>query len=271
MKNNKELAAVYDALNELGFGSQEAELYVTVLSEGPASATALARKLSIQRPNIYKLIDSLIERGLGAYEKKGKSKQIFTVKPPNEINELLDERRGEIGELEKSINASLPDLLALYQQGAKDTAIKVFKTKEQWMKVFWQSLDEAKGEIEWLGSFEDWVEFVTWKEEQRWIDERIRKKVAIKLLFLPTKEGQVFVERAEEKYREFKILKSALDFSCSFQTFANKLIIWQPKSPLTIMIEDEYIVESMRGLFYSMWDFASIPAAEWKKQQKNQR
>jgi hypothetical protein len=53
--------------------------------------------------------------------------------------------------------------------------------------------------------------------------------------------------------RETRILQGGAPFATSFQLFANKVLIWQPKAPLAVLIEDEYIVQMLRSIFYLLW------------------
>ena len=53
--------------------------------------------------------------------------------------------------------------------------------------------------------------------------------------------------------RETRVLKTAQPFVTLFQLYANKALIWQPKAPLAILIEDEYIVQMLRSVFDVLW------------------
>jgi hypothetical protein len=40
----------------------------------------------------------------------------------------------------------------------------------------------------------------------------------------------------------------------SFQLFANKVIIWQPKAPVAILIEDQYVIAMLKSIFDKLWE-----------------
>lgn len=125
------------------------------------------------------------------------------------------------------------------------------------MNAFFDTLSEAD-EIEWFGNYHDWVSFVTPEKEKLWIEKRIEKKISIKLLMLPSEEGESLVNPAPEDRREYRILHSAMPFNCSFQIFSNKVLLWQPKTPLAVLIEDEYIAEMFRAIFLMLWEKSPV-------------
>ncbi len=53
-----------EQLQQLGFSQYEAQAYVTLLQKGPANGYELAKRSGIPRPNIYPVIQRLVERGV---------------------------------------------------------------------------------------------------------------------------------------------------------------------------------------------------------------
>lgn len=56
-------------------------------------------------------------------------------------------------------------------------------------------------------------------------------------------------------------INAPIPFQTAFQLFGNKVIIWQPKAPLAVLIEDEYIVQMLKSIFFIMWEKAGIECA----------
>lgn len=44
-------------------------------------------------------------------------------------------------------------------------------------------------------------------------------------------------------------IKKHNQFTTSFQIFANKAALWQPKAPLAVLIEDENLIQIFKGAF----------------------
>lgn len=245
---------LYTTLEELGLKRTEIDLYITSLSSGPSTIHNLAKELNIPRPNLYKIIQSLEIRGLAKFSSKKKYARTFIVEPPNKILELLREKQKELDISDKNIVSLLPDLMAIYHQGETPTKIKVLQGEEQYKKAFDQVLEEAQTGGEFLGSTHDFINFLTWEKELAWQERRKKKNLHIKILTLPSETANELKRKDREQKRETRILQAKSPFSTSFQLFSNKVIIWQPKAPLALLIEDEYIVEMLRSLFYILWE-----------------
>lgn len=244
---------LYTSLDELGLSDVEKRVYVASLSLGPSPISALAEHVGIARPNVYKIIDSLKELGLAAQEGREKYTRTFMVEPPTVVLELLRKKKEALSETDIGLSGSMPDLLALYHQGEGGTKIKVLKGKEQYVKVFQQSVEEEKHEIQFCGSAGDFINFISWDVENAWIRERLKRNVHIKVLILPGETARALKERDKEELRETRILKSGEQFKSSFMLYGNKLVFWQPEAPLAVLVEDQYIVQMMREMFRLLW------------------
>jgi sugar-specific transcriptional regulator TrmB len=244
---------LYTSLDELGLSDAEKRVYITSLSLGPSPISALAEHIGIARPNVYKIIDSLRSRGLVPLEGKEKYARNFMVEPPSVVLELLRKKRETIAETDMGLSAELPELFALYRQGEGDTKIKVLKGKEQYVKVFRQSVEEERHEIQFCGSAGDFINFISWDVENAWIRERLKRNVHIKVLILPGETAHTLREKDTQELRETRILKSGEQFKSSFMLYGNKLVFWQPEAPLAVLVEDQYIVQMMREMFRLLW------------------
>jgi sugar-specific transcriptional regulator TrmB len=142
--NNEVKKNLYTSLEELGLTESEANLYLTSLALGPVSIAALAKHLGMPRPNVYKVIAGLEEHGLANRSQRKRYIRTFVVEPPTVVLEKLRHKRQAVAALDHALVGAMPDLLASYHQGETPTKIKVLEGEEQWMKVFFQILDEAK-------------------------------------------------------------------------------------------------------------------------------
>lgn len=253
MTNKDSQELVKQSLQELGLTSHEVDLYLLSLRLGPTPAAKLAEELRITRPNIYKVIAGLEKHGLAKFsEKKGINKN-FMVESPTNIVERLREKKQTIQSFDMKMMETMPDLLALYQQGELPTSIRIFTGADQLQKLFFQTLDEAREEMQFFGSAKDFRELVPWAEHKAWVERRQRKGLRIKALFLPSKEIAQ-VEEDKDPLRETRYLKGISPFQTMFQIYANKMIIWQPKAALAVLIEDQYIIAMMKAMFFKLWE-----------------
>lgn len=246
---------LYNSLKELGLHEHEIELYTTSLAIGPSSIAVLAKTLNINRPNIYKVIAELEKHGLVKFSERKKYNRTLMVESPTVVRELLQKKKETLSDHDKKLFTALPDLLALYRQGELPTSVKVFEGKDQFLKIFSQVLDESKDEILYCGSAQDLVSgFIGWSEEEKWIAKRLKKNIFIKALIFGGTDAEKLEKDDPKQLRETRLIKNMMHFPTSFHLFANKMIIWQPKSPMAMLIEDEYIVGMFKSIFSVLWE-----------------
>jgi len=244
---------LYTSLREIGLSHKAAELYQLSLRSGGSPIAFLAKSLDVSRPNVYALIKELAAKGLAKPAAKNGYSRHFSVETPTLVLEKLRAEKENMETLESSIVSEMPDLLTLYHQGESPTKIKVLQGREQYLKIFNQSVEESRGEIQFFGSADDFIHFVSWKTENEWIKKRLKNKIFLRALLLPGDDAQTLKEQDESELRETRILTDTKPFSASFMLFSNKLIFWQPKVPLALSIEDEYITETMQIVFEKLW------------------
>jgi len=151
-----------------------------------------------------------------------------------------------------------PRTCLLYHQGESSTKIKVVQGRDEYLKIFNASVEESREEIKFFGSADDFIQFVSWKTENEWIKKRLKNNIFMKTLLLPGEDAKTLREADEWELRETRILTDTKHFSASFMLFSNKLIFWQPKVPLALQIDDEYITETMQIVFEKMWTAAKL-------------
>ncbi len=247
---------LYSSLKELGATEGEANLYVTSLSLGPASIVALAEHLQMPRPNVYKVIASLETLGLAKFSERKRHARTFVVESPTVVLEKLRVKREAVARLDQTLVGSMPDLLAMYHQGETPTKVKLFDGKEQWLKLFFQTLEEARGTMSFFGSADAFINMISWEVENEWIKERMKKNIHINVLLTPGNDAFTLNTRDDEEMRTTRLFKGA-PMVTGFMLYANKVIIWQPKAPLAMLIEDEYVVQMLGSVFASLWENAS--------------
>ena len=253
--NQKQLKQnLYTALKELGLTELEINLYTISLALGPSPISVISSQLKISRPNIYKIIKGLEIHGLTKFSEMNKYSRRFMVEPPTTLLEKLRQKKETISRLDNGLISVLPDLLAIYHQGEGTTKIKVIEGRDQYLKLYYQILEEAKDEMQYFGSADDFIKFISPAAEQIQIEKRIKKNLFIKILVLPGSLAEAMKKNDALEKRETRILKNVQSFTSSFQLFANKVIIWQPKSPLAVLIEDQYITEMLRNVFNLLWE-----------------
>jgi sugar-specific transcriptional regulator TrmB len=244
---------LYISLQEIGLTDQEINLYVLSLALGPVAIATLAKHLAIPRPNVYKLIGGLEEHGLARFSERKKYTKTFVVEPPALLLKKLKEKRDGINALTHTVSELMPDLYGLYHQGADQTKVKVLKTEKEYIDAVEGMLNEAAGEIHFFGSFDDFLYSITPAVFEKFTELRVARQIVAKTLCLPTKYEALLRRRRTDDLRELRILRGSLPFHTSCQFSRHSVILWQPQTPLALLVEDQAMVAMLHAMFEMLW------------------
>lgn len=254
----KENSALYGALKQLELTDHEAGLYILSLQVGPHPIGQMAEKMGISRPNIYKLIKGLENKGLAALPAGGKLKR-FSVASPTVLAELLEKKQQKDRELKQDFSALLPDLLSKYQRGDLPSNVRIYQGRGQYLGAFFGMLDEAKGSCDFFGSVDDFLNLIDMDDQREYLKERVKRNLTSRTLTLPGPNANRIAGEDKENMRETRIINQLAPFKASFHFFADKVIFWQPESLLAIRIEDDLIVSMLHSIYEYLWQQAKRP------------
>lgn len=244
---------IYKSLHELGLSESEIRLYTTSLNLGPTTVSQLASKMGISRPNIYKIIAGLEKHDLVKTDKASYSRS-FMVESPSVILEKLRRKQQEIGKLGHELSTLLPHLLSHYKQSSLSTKIKILKGKEQYIRTFRKILEDDGKVIDFFGSAKHFIDFLSRNVEREFVKQRLEKRMMCRVLLLPVDEADFDLERDKNEMREVRFFEGQEKFITSFVIHGQRAIIWQPESALSVIIEDDLIVQMFRSMFYGLWE-----------------
>jgi sugar-specific transcriptional regulator TrmB len=247
---------LYKILGELGLTEHEKRLYILSLKSGPISVSTLAKKINVSRPNVYKIITGLEKHKLARFSQNKNYIKKFMVESPTKVAELLKNKNSQIEKTTHSFENILPSLLASYKQGDLPTKVKIIIDRKDILDVFEQVFEEAREEILFFGSSKTLNDFISMGRVEKQIRKRIRRRIKTKLLVFPDEDAKNFKNKDNQELRETRFLKNIDFFETSFYLFANKAVIWQPKTPLAVLIEDEYIVTMLASIYKTLWNTA---------------
>jgi len=109
-------------LSLTGLPEKLALIYSTLIEHGPGTISAIEKNSSLHRPDIYKQLPKLIERGLITKREVGKRTQ-YVPSPPDTL-------LAEIESLKSSIDESMTDLKAAYEKKGSRPKVQYFEGRE---------------------------------------------------------------------------------------------------------------------------------------------
>lgn len=248
---------MYVALRELELTENEQRLYVASIARGPMSISKLATILGLPRPNLYKIIDGLVQKGLVDPRSRARYTKTFSVEPPHVISELLKRKRDEQSSIDRNFIERLPAYMSAFRQGDAPLKVKVLVGRKDFEDLYTQMYEEVEQEARFCGSLRGFVKAFGQDFFDQTVSKRLKKNIKGKALILESDRGYFPDEKHRADRREVRYLDGVDEFTPSFHVFSNKIVFWQPVVPMAVLIEDEYLVKMMSSLYEGMWGRAS--------------
>lgn len=111
------MAADTAILEEIGLTKTETKIYLALLRLGETTTTRLVRDSGIHASKVYEFLDKLERKGLVSHVVRSNKKH-FSAAGPQVLKEMLREKRDEITEQEKRVDALIPDLERMRSAGS---------------------------------------------------------------------------------------------------------------------------------------------------------
>lgn len=241
-------------LEKAGLTKHEAEVYLTLLYLGPATAGKITAKSGIHRRSVYDCIERLIEKGLVGYSRIGR-KRLFEAAHPKRLLQVLSEKEEQVKNSYRDIEAILPELVSSYKFSSFKHEASVFRGKEG-LKTILENILETGKENLVLGA-EGRAPKILKNYITNFHGRRVARKINEKLLFNSSEKGRG-KSLAKMPHTKVRFLPKPFDSSVTINIYDTKtaLITWREEEPLGILIENEAIAKGMRTYFELIWKMA---------------
>ncbi|HRH23353.1 MAG TPA: helix-turn-helix domain-containing protein [Candidatus Magasanikbacteria bacterium] len=237
-------------LEEVGLTKRESDIYTLLLSLGESRFSTIQKELGLHPQVVYRIIESLKEKGLVSVAKKKKVYHAIA-ETPRELLRIEKERL-------ESLKLALPELLALQKSPSQPliqiskgaVALRAFREKAyQQMK---------KGDVFYvIGGSGDRF-YITIGERYDSIEQkRIDKKINKKLISVETEREKFLKHDTRRELSEFKFLPADFPIVSSTNVYMNTvgIIIWS-EEPILITIENADVAESYKQYFRQLESIA---------------
>jgi len=243
---------ITDVLKNFDLTDSEIKIYITLLNVGEGTASFIAKKAGAHRRLAYDNFKSLSDKGLVSYVDKD-NKRIYKPVNPKRLKELIEDRKEDLKELEKSVENILPKLIAKYNFKSKEEReVKILEGKEGIKQLFNDELREGK-EIYLIGTPKESEEILKYFLPS-WTKRRVSNKIKIKGIF----ENKMKKILNKRKDIECRFLPEDYQSNVSISIYGEKVgIVFWIEDPLVIMIKDAEASESFMNYFKMVWDSAS--------------
>jgi sugar-specific transcriptional regulator TrmB len=235
------------ALKQLGVSDKKADVYLTCLEEGGATAYLIAKKVGLKRPTVYDILNSLVKEGM-VFKALKKSKIYYHPADPESLMRKLKER-------EENLKEVMPLLQNLYNAPKVKPSIRYFEGKEGIKEMYEDELKSCKKGDEILSyigqdSLEELPEY-----SKYFVDERVRKGIISRSICKRGEKVMEYVENNPQQLRVTKVL-SAENFPIDNEIgiYKNKIAIASyGKEMFGMIIESEELYKAQKAIFDLAW------------------
>jgi len=250
-------------ITDTGLSKEQAVVYEVLLKLGESPASSIAKAIpsgtSLSRPLVYKVLEELI--GLDLTSKSEETGKIakFTPKHPVAITKVIDEQKERIERTKKQFLTTSGKLSSLFNLSVGKPGVQFYEGEDGIWEVLMDSLSATEeiltyADLEAIAKYIPALnaEYSTMRE-----DQDVKKRG----LVVDSPEARKFLQSYDGKVTNTKLITASNGFS-PFQTvmqiYDNKVsyITLTDAYLVGIIITDQYIANTQKYLFESMWNSA---------------
>ncbi|MBU0461646.1 MAG: hypothetical protein KJ574_03600, partial [Nanoarchaeota archaeon] len=211
----------------------------------------IALKSDLPRTLVYDILERLIDFGLISYCIT-QNKKHFTAANPQELLRILKDK-------ETAVRSALPQLDTLYStKGVKRPKVQIYEGNEGMKNVMDDILRSGVKIFIAYGSSRSSFEVIPAFMEE-WHNERIKKKVIMRILYNNTREAREKLKSRTTSlaYTQHKFMPIQLESPTATLIYSNKVVLqsWT-KEPFAVMIESEDMARNQKEYFEELWKIA---------------
>jgi len=230
-----------EELVKLGLSGQEAEVYIQLLKGREQNASNISKEIKINRTVVYRIIESLTDKGLVNCVFVNGIKRFSATKPEALIDFLKDK--------EKALKDILPRLMALSPELNAESRVEVYKGKQGGLAVMKDIIREGRDYVA-FGEAYAFQEVMGTLAEQ-YVRQLTDKKIKERLL-MPSGQKPIL-----GRYSEARFLPKEIELPAVIAVYGDKVAIAIFQKPYyAIVIESKDLAKTYKSLFEYLWKIA---------------
>ncbi|KKQ62229.1 MAG: Transcriptional regulator, TrmB [Parcubacteria group bacterium GW2011_GWE2_38_18] len=232
-------------LQLLGLNEKEAKVYLALMQLGTATVPSISKRAGTKRPTTYLILEDLRKRGLVTPMPRGIT-TIFTAESPEKILESENEKK-------KIIEASLPDLLAIYNTKKEKPKVRFYEGTRGVEEVYAEIMKEK--EIFMYGSIATIEGEIPGIAKKNIENSRKNKSVIKEFLQNDSVSQKYKKEFYTPGIHEIKIAPKKYSFPTDNMIYGNKIAFFSYKDgPKVVVIESSDVVATYKSMFDIIWN-----------------
>ncbi|MBT6820104.1 hypothetical protein HOA55_02000 [archaeon] len=247
-----------EILTKIGLTVPESRTYLGLLKLKESQTGQLCKLTGIASSNIYKVLDSLVERGLAGYKLKNNVK-VFMASPPEILKELFVERERKLREEEKEVADMIKNLKKPNDAPAPYANYKYFEgisgAKAMWLEFAdYDSKDDYAVAKIYSQKKEAYGAIVGFYDECHKVYGKLGRRYKIILPF----EDEALGKKRKKVGKGFEIKYADFKNEAEWGVRGDKLYIQTTtgKLPVSFLINNAKIAKTFEQVFDDAWRHA---------------
>ncbi|HCC06451.1 TPA: hypothetical protein DEP94_03820 [Candidatus Nomurabacteria bacterium] len=240
-----------------GLTESEAIIYDYLLKNGESSAGEIIKQTDLKRGNTYNVLDSLVGKGIVAFQEKNKVSH-FRIENPRALLEYIERDRQSIDNKKSAIESILPSLISHYQLNTNKPVVTYYEGREGFAYILNDTLT-SKTEVLQYADIEI-IETRFKKESDDHVKKRGDLHIEKKLLITDSPfTRNLYNTLKEEATSHVRVIKpSDKPFNVVMFIYDNKIsyLTLVENKTLGVIIEDTNIYEMHKHIFMCLYDKA---------------
>jgi sugar-specific transcriptional regulator TrmB len=239
-------------LHELGLTQNQSKLYLSILSQGVAGVTDIARVTGMSRQQIYTDAEKLVK--LGLLDRTRKERRKYIAAHPTTLERIATQQIQKAQDLLTEVNAGIPALEKLIPHNQKDVAVKLYEGKSNVKMAYERELQATRNTevLSLAGSIDDIFKFFPEKYWKKWNASFVERGNSSRMIAHSSPAARETQKHDAEYNRETRLLAS-FPLKVNIDVFDQTVLIVSFYDEIAIWLESPVVAESYRILFDLLW------------------
>ncbi len=251
---SKNIDSIKNNFSQIGIENEQTDIYLEILQNGKTTALKLARTFTIPRTSVYRILDSLLEKGL-VIASLGNRGTEYSATAPSNLQLLIDRKEAELTRQKQVIAELQLSLSELEIKKRNNNQVFYYHGIEGLKQVTYNSL-HATGEL-CTYELETMNAFLSFEEAEKYRERFIDRKVKIRTL-TNAKEIKPWTEKTEMvKYyweiRHLSPLQNPFRFEILLYNDIYAMYKYVDNDIFCIEIQSQELADMQKQLFEYLW------------------
>jgi len=241
-----------EKLAQIGITGKLFKLYIAAVQLGEAPVQEVAAHAGLARTTAYDVLDRLEQEALIRIEERNGRRYVIAEDPVGML-QRLELRRQVISDV-------MPQIRSLYNGAKGKPQIRFYEGEEGVQTVLWDTLTCQSKSLRGILSMNELIEAPGLAEMDVYIEERLKRGIALKVLRSPNKDVEKIWPSGQEQLRELRYAPEGVTLGVTQYVYDNKVsIISSKRENYGLIIESEDFANLQSVLFETLWSI-STPA-----------